>query len=364
MPAFIKGMALCEGFFHDCAKPILTARFPGLPYSAGLIGYGSDVLGYDDAVSTDHMWGPRFYLFLREEDIGRKAEIMEAFAEGLPYTYKGYSVNFSAPDPNDNGVRHAEPVTEGKVSPLIFIETFEEFLIEQLGRPDLHRIGPFEWLAFSEHRLLTLVSGKFFADGLGCAEKLSPIRFYPPEVKLYLVGSNWEAVASEQAFVGRTGMVGDEIGSRMICARIAERLMRLCFLYCDTYAPYSKWFGTAFDRLPVDGRIGEALRAALAAECWKEREDRLVLAQAMVAEMHNKSGLTRPVEVRVQNYFSRDIRVIYADRLVTACEEALKGTAFAGVPLIGSMSELGGLSEFAEKARYIPQIMRIYGASE
>lgn len=59
----LKGLKLCEGFFNDCARAILDESFPELRYSAGLIGYGSDVLGYDDAVSTDHMWGPRFYLF-------------------------------------------------------------------------------------------------------------------------------------------------------------------------------------------------------------------------------------------------------------------------------------------------------------
>ena len=59
---FIKGLELCEGFFFDIAKPILDKHFQSLPYSAGLIGYGSDVLGYDDEVSTDHMWGPRFLL--------------------------------------------------------------------------------------------------------------------------------------------------------------------------------------------------------------------------------------------------------------------------------------------------------------
>lgn len=64
MPEFIKGKDLCRGFFWDIAQPILKENFPDLQYTAGLLGYGSDILGYDDAVSTDHMWGPRFYLFL------------------------------------------------------------------------------------------------------------------------------------------------------------------------------------------------------------------------------------------------------------------------------------------------------------
>lgn len=82
--AFIPGRELCRGFFAEAARPILEARFPGLDYTAGLLGYGSDVLGYDDAVSTDHMWGPRFYLFLREDDLSRKDELLQAFARHLP----------------------------------------------------------------------------------------------------------------------------------------------------------------------------------------------------------------------------------------------------------------------------------------
>lgn len=45
MNDFIKGLELCEGFFDECAKPIIDKYFPDLQYSAGLIGYGSDVLG-------------------------------------------------------------------------------------------------------------------------------------------------------------------------------------------------------------------------------------------------------------------------------------------------------------------------------
>ena len=79
MPEFIKGKELCRGFFTEIVKPILDREFPELIYTAGLLGYRSDVLGYDDAVSTDHMWGPRFYLFLREEDLPQKSQLLNAF---------------------------------------------------------------------------------------------------------------------------------------------------------------------------------------------------------------------------------------------------------------------------------------------
>lgn len=48
MAKFIKGLDLCKGFFNQYAKPIIDKYFPELQYSAGLIGYGSDVPGYDE----------------------------------------------------------------------------------------------------------------------------------------------------------------------------------------------------------------------------------------------------------------------------------------------------------------------------
>ena len=154
MAAFIKGKELCRGFFEQVAKPILDRGFPGLVYSAGLLGYGSDVLGYDDVVSTDHMWGPRFYLFLREEDKALQPHILEAFSQEFPYTYRGYSVHFSRPDPNDKGIRHAEAITQGQVDPLIFFHTFEEYLDFYLGTHHPETLADVEWLSLPEHHLL------------------------------------------------------------------------------------------------------------------------------------------------------------------------------------------------------------------
>ncbi|MCH5320986.1 MAG: DUF4037 domain-containing protein [Eubacterium sp.] len=281
-------------------------------------------------------------------------------AENLPYEYMGYSVNFTDPDPNDCGVQHPKFINSGKVNPLIFIQTFNEFLNDEIGTADLDSITPLDWLVFSEHRLLSLVCGKLFVDKLNIREQTAKIKYYPDDVKLYLIASQWELISSEQAFVKRCGEVGDEIGSQIICARIAERLMRLCFLYKGKYAPYSKWFGTAFNKLGIDESIKAKINAALQATDLIERENNLVEAQALVADLHNASGLTDKVDYSVEFYFGRDIKVIFADKFVDATIEKLKGTVFENIPLIGTMSQFGGLSSFADEKQFYNQIKKLY----
>ena len=300
MPIFIKGLVLCERFFEDIVKPILDERFPRLAYSAGLVGYGSDVLGFDDEVSTDHMWGPRLYLFLHAEDIGLKDKILSTFSMDLPYEFSGYSVNFSQPDPNGNSVRVPEPISSGPISPLIFIHTFEEYLRDYLGVDDPTNLSALDWLSFSEHRLLSLTSGKWFKDDLGLKESLSGLGLYPEEVRIYLIASNWSLIGEEQAFVRRCSDVGDEVGSILACARITERLMHLAFLYCRRYAPYSKWFGTAFGMLPIEENIRTAIRTAVMSATIDEREDNLVLAQKLLADLHDSFRITEPIELKTE----------------------------------------------------------------
>jgi hypothetical protein len=309
---FIKGMELGESFFYECGLPIIKKYYPDLKFSAGLLGYGSDVLGYDDEVSTDHMWGPRFYLFLNDNDIHIRYDLIALFEENLPYTYKGYSVNFSKPNQDDNGVRNAEFINSGNVSPLIWIHTIDEFVNDYLG---LVPENSTDWLSISENRLLGFTSGKLFIDNLKFTELQKKLSFYPHDVWLYLIASQWALISEEQAFVKRTSDCFDELGSQIICTRIAERLMRLCFLYCKKYAPYSKWFGTGFKQLPIDKEIIDEIYAAVSTQSISNRETHLVNSQVLIAELHNKLEITETVEINIQNYFDRSIKVIYAERL-------------------------------------------------
>ncbi len=360
MAEFIKGLELCKGFFINIAKPIIDKYYPDLKYSAGLIGYGSDVLGYDDEVSRDHMWGPRFYMFLDENSITKKQMILKTFSEKLPYHYKGYSINFTEPDVNDNGVQHAKFIDSGKLNPLIFIQTLDEFLIDEIGTSKLSSLQPLDWLAFSEHRLLSLVSGTMFVDELKVMDIISSLKYYPKYVKEYLIASNWDIIASEQAFVKRCGECGDEMGSILICARIAERLMRLCFLYKEVYAPYSKWFGTAFNQLDINSDIKVYIKSALYANTLELREDSLIKAQALVADLHNMSGITDYIKYEIESYYGRNIKVIFADKFAEAVLENLKGTIFEDIPLIGTLSQVGGLSSIADDFKYYKQIKSLY----
>ena len=65
MPDFIPGLRLSEEFFHEAVAPILAADFRDVPYSAALLGSGSEILGFDTEMSSDHHWGPRVMLFLQ-----------------------------------------------------------------------------------------------------------------------------------------------------------------------------------------------------------------------------------------------------------------------------------------------------------
>ena len=94
---FIKGLDLGRIFYEEAVRPILNKHFPDLAHSAGLLGLGSEVLGYDTAQSMDHDWGPRLMLFLTQADcdthlmksIGRCGRSFPSRFAATPRTWVG-----------------------------------------------------------------------------------------------------------------------------------------------------------------------------------------------------------------------------------------------------------------------------------
>jgi hypothetical protein len=110
---FVPGVELSGRYFRDLVEPILAREFPDLRYSAALIGYGSEILGFDTPMSTDHNWGPRVLLFLSPEDQARlDAVIIAHLDERIPETFLGWPTRIkiadaNAPDADAEGRRPA-----------------------------------------------------------------------------------------------------------------------------------------------------------------------------------------------------------------------------------------------------------------
>ena len=316
MQDFTPGLKLSELFYSEAAKPILEAFFPQLSYSAALIGWGSEVLGYDDVQSSDHHWGPRFFLFLSTEDHEKHQDaISETFSQNLPHRFRGYSTSFG--DPDEIGVRLPKDTEDGPVKHMIHIETIENFFGWYFGFDPFETLTAADWLSFSEHKLLAVTGGRVFHDGLGRLEAVrQKFHYYPHDVWLYQLAAQWIKIFEDREFVSRCGHVGDELGSTIIAARQVKNLMRLCFLMERKYAPYTKWFGTAFSRLECAPELDPIFKDVLTSVTWKEREANLARAFRVIARMHNALKITPPVVEDVRNYFGRPYIVFDSPDLV------------------------------------------------
>ncbi|WP_043783261.1 DUF4037 domain-containing protein [Amycolatopsis rifamycinica] len=306
---FTPGIELSRRFHAEAVRPILRRAFPRIRYTAALIGYGSEVLGFDSPRSTDHNWGPRLLLF----PDGDGAGLPDLLADQLPRTFLGYSTHFVT---DGEGTRHLAPAT-GRVDHGVVVAGLDDWVRGTLGF-DPRRPERADWLATPTQVFAEFTGGAVFHDDLGLETLRQHVAWYPDDLWRYVLACQWQRIGQEEAFVGRCGEAGDELGSAVVAARLVRDLMRLCLLMARRYPPYSKWLGSAFARLPAAAQLTPHLTAALAGTTWRERERHLVAAYERVAGLHNALGLTDPVEPRTSGYHDRPYQVIHAGRFVTA----------------------------------------------
>ncbi|RZT11936.1 uncharacterized protein DUF4037 [Kribbella sp. VKM Ac-2569] len=268
------GLELCRRFYSEVVRPVV-----GVPHSAGLLGRGSEVLRYDDAMSTDHNCEARVVLFV---DDGVE------FAPDVPAQFEGRAA-------------------------FVEVHTIRGYFQQQLGWDAVRRPTVSEWFTFPEHVLLMMTAGAVFHDDLGLQDVRDRLAYYPDDVWRYLMIAAWWRVHPEMNLVGRSGYVGDELGSALLGSQLAQDLMRLCFLMERRYAPYSKWFGTAFGGLSCGPSIGPLCREVLRSETWQEREKALSAVYRAVGELHNRLAITAPVELGVERMWGRPFEVVWGD---------------------------------------------------
>ena len=336
----LSGLELSEQLYATIVRPALDERYPSLAYAAALIGWGSEVLGYDDAVSMDHNWGPRLQLFLSAADYDRHSRaILALLDKRIPASLHGYATRFEIQLPaHQRALKDPSLASEAHN---VDVHTVASFFQTYLGCDPDAPLGPLDWLLLSEHRLLTVTRGRVFHDDVG---ELLRIRdrfaYYPDAVWQYLLAVQWSKLAEQEAFVGRTGDVGDELGSRLVAARQVQIMIHLCFLMERRYAPYAKWLGSEFARLRCAGDLQPIFHDILRAETWQAREECLAAAYETLARMHNRLALTPPLSAEAESYFGRSYRVLLASRFAEALFELVLNEELRAIPFpVGSINQ-------------------------
>ena len=121
----MKGLELSRAYYEEYGKPMIDTQLAQYkPYlAAGLVGEGSECLGFDDELSTDHDFGPAFCLWVPEELYAKAGTEMQRAYDSLPASYKGYTRITSA---------QAQPDVE-------FVVSEVSFIVNSPGFPTLRR---------------------------------------------------------------------------------------------------------------------------------------------------------------------------------------------------------------------------------
>lgn len=370
-PQFIPGLELCEGFFRDSVQPVLRKHFGPLRYAAALIASGSEVLGFDTELSSDHHWGPRVMIFLKPDDVSAcKQEISKKLSEYLPRFYRGYPTSFSAPE--EHGVQLLDYSENGPINHRVEIMSLEQFFDDYLGFDISQDIQAVDWLSFPGQKLRSITGGRVFHDDIGLNAARQRFAYYPEDVWLYLLACGWTRIEQEEHLMGRAGSVGDEIGAGIIAARLVRDLMNLCFLMEKQYAPYPKWFGTAFAKLQCAEVLEPLFRAVLSANTWQERERHLSPAYEFVAARHNSLQITDAMPDKVRSFHDRPFDVISMGVFSKAICERISRSQTAGgevrtlvrKPLIGCVEQFCDSTDILSNTNWRPGIRNLYGAGE
>jgi hypothetical protein len=302
-------------------------------------------------------------LFLSEDEPASCREELHALLrDNLPPEFRGYSTHFSEPDPSDNGTQLLLPSASGPIRHKISIRTVAEFFQMYLGA-DITRLEPEDWITLPEQKLRTIASGRVFHDEVGLAEMRERVRYYPRDVWLYLLASAWNRIGQEEHLMGRAGFVGDELGAAVIAARLVRDIMRLCFLMEKVYAPYPKWFGTAFRQLQCATTLVGPLRNVMTADTWQEKERSLVDAYEIVASMHNSLNITAPISTGARLFFGRPFRVIALNGFVDAIVAEIRDPAVRRLlerPLIGGVDQFSDSTDIVDNTEFRVALKRLY----
>ncbi len=291
----VSGLKLARAFWTQMGKPMIAAKYSQYAgrIAAGLVGHGSECYGFDDAYSQDHDFGPRFCLWLTDEDYAAIGEQLEADYEALPRKFSVDAqgrVTFEAHARSDASGAFPSAGAGSTVTPraqgtnrrdgVFRIGDFFESITGYRTAPA--QTAPHEWLMLQESTLAAATNGEVFADPTGLFSKTRQgFKNMPDDVRIALISKRLGMIAQAGQYnLPRSLKRGDGAAAWLSIHEFVQATASLVFLVnvpmVVGYMPYYKWqfaalrklSGSMFALLPNVGEQLETVMRLSSAACY------------------------------------------------------------------------------------------------
>ena len=234
----MKGLTLSEKYFEAYGREMIESKFPEYKdrIAVGLSGEGSECFGYDDDISHDHDFGPKFCMWLTADDYMEIGSDLQKAYDALPSEFMGFSRNNSFHDAGRHGVI---PI--------------EKFFTNYTGCPQ----GPVslqEWFRVPSHFLAVCTNGKIFEDRTGTFTAIRErVRSGMPEDirKKKIAASVFEMAQSGQYNLPRCLARGENAAAYLASNRFVSAALKTIFYLNKAHCPYYKWTFRALKDLDI-----------------------------------------------------------------------------------------------------------------
>lgn len=273
----MKGLEIAEAFYKAYGEKMLHDEFFELvdQITIGLVGSGSECLGFDDDISQDHDFEPRFMIFVPDDFSEQTIFRLERAYNTLPKEFMGMKRKYDHLMLGENVIR------------------ISDFYLQKIGNID-GKLSDYEWLSIPSFYLLEATNGKIFKDGANNFIKIrNQILKYPTDIKYKKLAGNILLMYQSGVYnYERAIKRKDSSAASLSLYEFTRHALCTLYLLNDIYMPYYKWWFKGLEKLPHLTEIVNDLQKLLINDntsIWKKSESISHLIVLIVNEIkvHN-----------------------------------------------------------------------------
>ena len=243
----MKGLVLSEKFYRNYGQSMIHEKFTTYEdkIAVGLVGEGSECLGYDDIFSMDHDFGPGFCLWLTDQDYETIGPSLQKAYDKLPQNYMGYK-------------RIQSQQAKQRVGVMRITDFYRKFIGHIDNFSDICY-----WLQVPEHLLTCATNGQVFEDPLGEFTRIRTIlcKYYPEDIRIKKIAARFALMAQSGQYNYYRSMLRNEyVSARLSLDIFIRESMSLFFLLNKTYMPYYKWAFHGLGEWPLGKEIAPLIQ--------------------------------------------------------------------------------------------------------